>query len=340
MHGANRQSGQGARRVLLPAGLAAMAYAVLAGAAATVPGEGAGVDPALLVLALVAGLSGLALARIQAHRKQAERTLNALPIAIVQLDATGSLRYVNPAGAAMLGLSGAAAPAAWQLIDHATRAPVLEDLLARSGREGLTRIPPGARLINALGLELEVEGTCQPLRDAGGVGYLLQWRDVTEEAEWRRQQPDLWDRDPVSSLPGSHFMAHRINLALINRRAGDIPMTYLHIEIGGIQAVYQDDGDTAGDSLVRHLTALLRAQVRETDLVARMGAETFAVLLPLCPAEVATHIAAKIDASLAGFRFEWTGSTRPIRAALGRVDVPPFPGGLDELLAAAQPRLS
>lgn len=292
----------------------------------------------LIGIALLASLSALLLIRLQARRKQAEAALDALPVAVIQLDADGTLGYVNPAGAGMLGLAGGA-QADWRLVDHATRTPLLPDLLERAGKDGLTRLPAGARLINGHGLELEVEGTCQPLQNADGrtTHYLLQLRDVTEESEWLRQQPDLWDREPVSSLPGPSFMAHRLNLALINRRAGDMPMTYLEVRVRGIRAVYDAAGEAAGDSLVRHLTALLRSFVRETDLIARTDTESFAVLLTVCPAAVGGQIADKIQIGLDGFRFEWAGTSHHLASALGRVDVPPFSGGLDELLAAAQP---
>ncbi|NTV95733.1 MAG: diguanylate cyclase, partial [Thiobacillus sp.] len=270
-----------------------------------------------------------------------ETALNVLFDAVIQLDATGDLHFLNPAGATLLGLAAGGTdgtPAAWSFIDHATRAPLLATLLERARKEGLTRIPADARLINGHGVELEVEGSCQPLHDAQGriSGYLMQLRDVTEESEWRRQQPDLWDREPVSTLPGRGFLENRLNLALLNRRAGDLPMTYLEIRIAGIRTVYETAGEAAGDRLVRHLTALLHAQVRETDLIARMDQEVFAVLLNFCPAEVSRRIAGKIMASLDGFHFEWAGSGHITRAELGQVDVPPFDGSLDELLAAAR----
>lgn len=317
-----------------------IAVATLSGATAASPalaGPGQGWT-GLAGLALLAGLLYLLIAQRRRYASLAA-TLAALPDAVIQLDPGGRIAHANPAAAAMLGLAPGdtrfdqAAP--WQLLDPASRAPQLTDLLARADRDGAACIPAGTRLVNRQGLEIEVEGLCRALP---GHGHLLQLRDITEASEWRRRQPDLWDRDPVSGLPGRQLMERRLGQSLINRRSVDLPLSFLYLPVGGIRAVYDAHGDPAGDALVRHLAALIRAQVRDTDLVARMDDEAFAVLLAPCPAEVSRAIAARIRGSLDGFRFEWQGHEHAVRAALGQVDMPPFEGGLDELLAASRPQ--
>lgn len=307
----------------------------------------------VLLLTALAGLGLLAAALLRQARQRKdqvraslhhmESTLNALPDAVIQIDAAGRPRYLNPSAGALLGIATDAPPPprehAWQLLEHDSRQTILPRLLEQAAKTGLTRIPANARLINQHGLELEVEGNCQPLRNCDGAldGFLLQLRDVTEEREWRRQQPDLWDRDPVSNLPGRCFMENRLGRALQNRRTADLPLCYLYVAVSGIRATYDQANGLAGDSLVRHLTALLRAHVRDTDLVARMGQECFAILLTACPADIGRRIAAGLRDDLARFRFDWDGRRFPVDAVVGEVTMPPFDGSLDDLLAAARP---
>jgi len=275
-----------------------------------------------------------------------ESTLDALPDAVLRLGPGGDIRYLNAAASRLLGFEPDGAPpfadpdATWQLIDHPSRTPLLADLLARARQGGRARTPPGARLVNARGMEIEVDGSCQMVAEGADStgGYVLQLRDITEELEWRRQQPDLWDRDPVTALPGRRFMETRLDQALSNKRAGDLPMSFVWVRCHGIPTVYRELGEAAGDTLVRDLSALLRAHVRDTDLIARMDHLSFGLLLAFCPPDISGRIASEVGASLAGFRFEWRGRTYPIEAVLGQVDVPPFDGCLDELLAAAGAR--
>lgn len=306
-----------------------------AGPALAAPGQGP-LAAGLAGLALLAGLLTLLVAQRRRNDTLAA-VLAALPDAVIQLDRAGHLAYANPAGASMLGLApGAARPdpaTPWQLVDRTSRAPLLASLLARAERDNAVRILPGTRLLNHQGLEIEVEGLCRVLP---GHGHLLQLRDITETSEWRRRQPDLWDRDPVSALPGRRYMEHRLGQSLVHRRAVDLPLSFLTLPVSGISAVYAEHGSAAGDALVRHLATLIRAQVRDTDLVARMDDDSFAVLLAPCPAEVSRAIAARIRQGVDGFRFEWQGHEHRLRTTLGQVDMPPFDGSLDDLLAAAR----
>ena len=268
----------------------------------------------------------------------AENLLSRLQNAVIRLDLQGHINYANTSAKAMLGLLDGDDGDGWQLIDHQTRADLLENLLARTARQGLIRIPDGTRLVSRHGLESEVEGSCQPLRDASAQieAYLLVLRDVTEEREWRRQQPDLWDRDPVSALPGRNFMENRLNQALQNKRSSDLPLTYLRVTLTGIQQVYEGVDETAGDALVRHLAALLRAHVRDTDLIARLDERSFGILLTHCPPEISQRITAGIRIGLGDFHFEWQGQSHAVEARIGQADVPPFEGSLDELLAVVK----
>ncbi len=305
----------------------------------------------MIGLAVLAGLAALFLVRLnwleckRANSKNelANVALNALSDAILEFDAAGRLTFTNTSGEALLGVRTECADAAddaWQFIDSLSRTPLLNTLFELSRKVGMVKIPVGARLVNRHGIELEVEGDCQPLRDQGGDirSYLLHLRDVTEEREWQRQQPDLWDRDPITALPGRCFIENRISRILQSRRAGDLPASYLYVAVSGIREVYEQAGNQAGDALLRQLTSVLRSQVRDTDLVGRMDQDAFAVLLTLCPAEISRRIAGRLEASLASLHFEWGGRMHPIRARIGQVDSPPFSGTLDELLVAAQPK--
>jgi diguanylate cyclase (GGDEF)-like protein/PAS domain S-box-containing protein len=309
----------------------------------------------MISLAVLAGLAALFLARAnwleckRANSKNelAEDALNALSDAILEFDATGKLTFTNASGEAILGIRSASTDSDsprddWQFIDHLSRTPLLSTLFDLARKEGLVKIPIGARLINRHGIELEVEGDCQPLRDQSGEirSYLLHLRDVTEEREWQRQQPDLWDRDPVTTLPGRSFIENRVDRILQSRRAGDLPMSYIYVPIEGVREVYGQAGNQAGDALLRLLTGVLRSQVRDTDLIARMDKDAFAVLLTLCPAEVSRRIADRLETALGAFHFEWAGRIHPTRAHIGQVDSPPFKGTLDELLVAAKTKSS
>jgi diguanylate cyclase (GGDEF)-like protein/PAS domain S-box-containing protein len=342
-------------RLLLPLiGIAAIATVTVLGLVLT---QGVGHDKTISIavfllagLAMMACLGALPLALAQQNRliqrelecRRAMAALDTLPDAIMHLDSTGRLLHLNPSARNMLGMNDSAtakiSSTTLQLIDHDTRVSLLEDLFRQANSANRARLCGNPRLIAQNNLEYEVDGICLALRDPQGetTGYLLQLHDVTEEREWLRQQPDLWNRDPVTALPGRHFIESRLNQALQQRRADDMLMAYIHIPISGLQIIHSQAGPEATRVLLRHISTLLRSHVRDSDLIARVDDDAFAVLLNLCPPEVCQRITEAMTTSLRDFQFTWQGKDYSLHASLGVIQVPPFEGCLDELLAAAQ----
>jgi diguanylate cyclase (GGDEF)-like protein len=293
---------------------------------------------ALLAIAVTTRLTWQRENALIAEMDRAEGTLEALTQPVIRLDGRYRIDYLNPAAYKLLGETPDNRPDALNLIDNSNRRPLLAALLAEPDNDEQIQLPPNTRLITRQGIELEVDGSCRVVRDMDGriQVVILLLRDITEEREWTRLQPDLWDRDPLTTLPGRNFMIGRLTRILERERAGDRPLSYIQIELDGIQRVYSEAGQRAGDALVRHLTVLIRPHIRDTDLLARMDTQVFGVLLTLCPAEVTERIMHGMLETLSAGHFYWEGTTYTIQARVSHVRVPPFQGTVDELLEAAE----
>lgn len=291
---------------------------------------------ALLAIAVTTRLTRQRENQLVAEMERAEGTLEALTQPVIRLDGQYRIDYLNPAAYKLLGETEDAPPATLDLVVDGSRRPLLANLLTEQASDELIPLPPDTRLITRQGIELEVDGSCRVVRGMDGriQVVILLLRDITEEREWTRLQPDLWDRDPLTALPGRNFMIGRLTRILERERAGDRPLSYIQIELDGIQRVYQEAGPRAGDALVRHLTILLRPHIRDTDLLARMDTQVFGALLTLCPAEITERIMNGMLETLAAGHFHWEGTTYSIQARIGHVRIPPFQGSVEELLEA------
>ncbi|MEM7024482.1 MAG: bifunctional diguanylate cyclase/phosphodiesterase, partial [Pseudomonadota bacterium] len=84
--------------------------------------------------------------------------------------------------------------------------------------------------------------------------------------------------DALTGLPNRSVFLERLNAALLGSRRGD-RMTAVHcMNLADFKAVNDTLGYAAGDLLLRHMSARLLAGLRETDTLARMGPDEFAII--------------------------------------------------------------
>ena len=126
--------------------------------------------------------------------------------------------------------------------------------------------------------------------------------------------------DPLTRLANRHaFYAAGENEMRRTRRYRR-PLALAYLDVDNFQTVNDTLGNDVGDALLVAVAALIRAQVRATDFVARLGADEFGVLLPEAEVFDAERVLAKVHASLQP-TFD-TISARLERAGSADVDGP------------------
>lgn len=80
-------------------------------------------------------------------------------------------------------------------------------------------------------------------------------------------------------------------------RSGEL-LTVALLDIDNFKSLNDQHGHAAGDSALKHLTAVVKRTVRPTDIVTRMGGEEFVVILPNTNLEEAVTIMSRLQRSL------------------------------------------
>ena len=89
--------------------------------------------------------------------------------------------------------------------------------------------------------------------------------------------------DALTGLITRREFERRLEAALVRTRRDPVPYTLLYLDLDYFKVVNDTCGHAAGDELLRQITGLLRAAIRNRDSVARLGGDEFSVLLENCP---------------------------------------------------------
>jgi diguanylate cyclase (GGDEF)-like protein/PAS domain S-box-containing protein len=124
---------------------------------------------------------------------------------------------------------------------------------------------------------------------------LLQLQNIDERKHLERQLEYLADHDPVTGLYNRRRFERELGreLAYVRRYGGCGAV--LMIDLDDLKRVNDRFGHAAGDQLIAGVAGLLRARLRSTDVVARMGGDEFAVLVPRATLGEAETLAGELN---------------------------------------------
>ena len=124
------------------------------------------------------------------------------------------------------------------------------------------------------------------------------------------QLRELAYKDALTGLANRRYFHDRIEAELGRARRLGTPLSMLMIDIDHFKAYNDHYGHVAGDqSLARVALALKRALLRPTDVLARIGGEEFACLLPDTALGNACLVAERMRAALAALAVPHAAST-------------------------------
>ena len=180
------------------------------------------------------------------------------------------------------------------------------------------------------------------LHDPSVGGYVLNMRDATDrrllEQELRslaaQREHDAM-HDPLTGLANRRRLFARLEEATTDARAAKTKLSLLLIDLDHFKELNDTLGHQAGDRLLREIGPRLEAGVPGADLVARVGGDEFAVLMPAgTTAEQAEEIAATLSRAIEEpFRFQ--GLTLLVRASVGIAMFPEHGRDVETLMQRA-----
>ena len=281
-------------------------------------------------------------ALLEDEKERAQVTLASIADAVVTVDTSGRIEFLNPAAERVTGWPLEEARKrpvveVFAVVDEATGAPI-PDPLARALTEGAVVEAERNVVLLCRGAEsIAIDYSVAPIRDRGGniVGAVLVIQDMSRERQYAARLSNLASHDALTGLLNRREFEQRVRAIVEDREAPEGQHAVLYLDLDQFKVVNDTSGHAAGDELLRQVGALLRPRLREGDVLARLGGDEFGVLLPHCPPAPALRIAEALRKAIVDFRFAWKNRSFTIGVSIGLVNLADGPHTLASILSAA-----
>lgn len=145
-----------------------------------------------------------------------------------------------------------------------------------SGRE----VPFEFICIHRDGRRIPVESVAKTISVDGKAARVVAARDITARKQAQEHLAYLTLHDALTQLPNRRYLMEELGRVLARAQRSDHGVALLLIDLDHFKTVNNSLGQAAGDALLREMARRLRGSVRQEDMVARLGGDYFAVLLP------------------------------------------------------------
>ncbi|WP_438391957.1 putative bifunctional diguanylate cyclase/phosphodiesterase [Caballeronia sp. DA-9] len=120
----------------------------------------------------------------------------------------------------------------------------------------------------------------------------------TSLAQANSELSHLVQHDSLTRLPNRLLLEYRLRQAIDGADAGKLTFATLFMDLDGFKAVNDTFGHHVGDTLLAQVADRIRANIRPSDVVARVGGDEFVLLAKVYEAKDATTIAESLVAVL------------------------------------------
>jgi diguanylate cyclase (GGDEF)-like protein/PAS domain S-box-containing protein len=243
--------------------------------------------------------------RRERQLRQSDAWLNALltsitDYALVGLDRTGRVTEWNDTIGRVTGHGASIVGAPYSLFYpvDATTPEQVHDRLREADKDGWS-LEEGPRL-RADGSTFWSSTMISPLPDRDEASaedepaYCMVVRDISDKQdaiEYRRRSAFS---DYLTGVANRRAFFEAAELELQRNRRAPRPTALILIDADHFKHINDRHGHPGGDAVLRHLGRLLTATFRQVDIVARVGGEEFAILLPSASLAGAAAVAERL----------------------------------------------
>ena len=187
------------------------------------------------------------------------------------------------------------------------------------------------------GTQADVSLTVSPIRDSAGtiVGASTIARDISVRLRYQKQLQFLAEHDALTDVRNRRRFERDVTEQIGRFRRYGEPAALLILDIDNFKQINDTYGHKAGDRALKEIAAALRRRLRETDVIARVGGDEFAVLLPYADAKQAALVADDLRRIVAECRLAAGPNDVSLGVSIGQSLIDAHTQSEEDVLAAA-----
>lgn len=283
----------------------------------------------------------MALADMQSR---AQVTLASIGDGVITTNAEGLIVYLNPVAEILTGWSSDDAKNLplrhiFDTYHEYSKAPIINPIDRCLRQKRTIESNSNILLRNRHDNELLIELSASPIRDKENniVGAVMVFRDNTESRKMEQQLSFHASHDYLTGLHNREMLDKDIVNILSEVQNTNSKHTLCHLNLNHFKLINDSCGHAAGDQLLQDVSKLLTQQIRvPPDIIARLGADEFGILLRHCPMETAERIVGDIIKAICSYSFEFNGHNYKVGASIGLAPINRDTPNIRELMSSAE----
>jgi diguanylate cyclase (GGDEF)-like protein/PAS domain S-box-containing protein len=254
---------------------------------------------------------------------------------IAIIDKEGSIKYISPNSAYVFSMfpGDMLGKSVWSTVYEEDIERLKLDLASLSENKGGKTIVE-YRHLHRSGRVSNIELTAVNLIDDQTInGILLTYHDITQKKIWESEIIYLSHHDTLTGLYNRFFFDEEVRRLDTKRQ---MPISVIMGDINGLKLINDAFGHNEGDKLLITIANILKKSLRTEDILARVGGDEFAVILPKTSADVAEKIINSIYLKCIEFKKKDDSDLHLISISLGYATKENESITLDEILEEAE----
>jgi diguanylate cyclase len=264
--------------------------------------------------------------KIATEHARLKVTMDSIGDAVITTDENAMILYLNPVAEKLTGwLIGEAIGMplyrVFNIVNEKSHMPVenpVEVCIKENRTVGLAH---HALLINQNGSQYGIEDSAAPIHDISGktIGAVLVFHDVTTQRKMANEMTYRATHDSLTGLLNRVEFEYILAELLRNVREPTLEHALIYIDLDQFKIINDTCGHSAGDEVLKDVAKVMGSCIRNTDILARIGGDEFAIILERCDTESAIRIAELLCKSIDEYRFQHIKRRFHIGASIGLV---------------------